>query len=432
MPDRFQQALTGSRYCSLLFLTLTLSLVCRAQTTAAPSEHSGASSDALSFLNQVFELYARASSYHIESVEEMHVNGDFSRLWTRSMTISIAAHGNQYRFETRGDHGSGVQISDGNTEWIYYAPFRQYTQQPTRSAGPSRIQSQTATGLYSLMRAQRTVKDLSSVQKLVRIAMYVPDEKVELNGKKITCTVIKTEGEIPGSSVHITTRFTFWIDKQTKVIRKMAQHREGALHPAEPDVNYEMEQDTLFPVAELQVMSFPERTFTFEPPMTASLVKEVEDRVSAGIRRFVGSIAPAITLKTVDGKEISVQSLQGKPVLLDFWATWCAPCVESLPAIEKLYRETVNRGLVLLSIDEDEEAKTASEFWAKHKEPWPNFHGNTEMLSQFPEHGIPFFVLIDASGHVVFSDAGLDEDELRTALASLDLVSAQPSKSPSP
>jgi thiol-disulfide isomerase/thioredoxin len=131
-----------------------------------------------------------------------------------------------------------------------------------------------------------------------------------------------------------------------------------------------MDREMLFPVAALQITS--EHTFTFEPPMSASLVKEFEDGVSAKIREFAGKQAPTIGLKAVDGKEIPLQSFQGKPVLPDFWATWCTPCVESLPALEKLHRETADKGLVLLSVDENEEAKTASEFWAKHKEPWPN------------------------------------------------------------
>ncbi len=167
---------------------------------------------------------------------------------------------------------------------------------------------------------------------------------------------------------------------------------------------------------ELDVNSVPESVFTFNPPAAASLVKEFEDPVSGGMRQFVGKQALAITLGTVEGKEVS---FRGKPVLVDFWATWCAPCVESLPAVEKLYRETASKGLVFLSIDEDQDAKKASDFWALHKEPWPNFHGSMEIFGQFPEYGIPYFVPIDASGQVVFSGAGFDEKKLQSALATL-------------
>jgi thiol-disulfide isomerase/thioredoxin len=407
-------------------------LAAGAQTTFTSPEHSGESSEALLFLNQIFEFYAHTDSYHIESVEETRLDGEFSRLWTRSLTTSIVGPGNRYRFETHSDHGNGLQISDGKTEWIYYPPFQQYIQHAVPSTGPSRIQSPTAPGLYSLTRAQNILKSFSNVQKLVRTAVHAPDESIEVNGKIIICNVIRAEGELPGISAHITTRFTFWIDKQTKVIRKMIEHREGPLHPTEPSTKYVMERDTLFPVADLKLTFFPDRIFTFEPPLMASLVKEFEDRMSAGIRQFVGKQVPEISLKAADGKDIPLKSYQGKPVLLDFWATWCAPCVESLPTIQKLYRETLNGGLVLLSIDEDDDAKTASEFWAKHKEAWPNFHGNIEMLGQFPEHGIPYFVLIDASGHVVFSAAGFDETGLRAALANLDPAFATLSTAPTP
>src|SRR5712664_1025004 len=81
------------------------------------------------------------------------------------------------------------------------------------------------------------------------------------------------------------------------------------------------------------------RALPLPPPMTASVVEKFEDKMDARIRQFVGKQAPAITLKALDGKDVPLKSFQGKPVLFDFWATWCVPCVESLPAIEKLYHE---------------------------------------------------------------------------------------------
>ena len=129
---------------------------------------------------------------------------------------------------------------------------------------------------------------------------------------------------------------------------------------------------------------------------------------------------------------MSLGSFQGKPELLDFWAPWCAPCVESLPALEKLYKEAVDKGLVMLSIDNDEEARTATEFLAKRKAPWLNFHLTDQIAAAFPEHGIPYFVLVDASGKVVYSYQGLDEAGLRAAVAKLGPAFAEIGKTPQP
>jgi thiol-disulfide isomerase/thioredoxin len=113
-------------------------------------------------------------------------------------------------------------------------------------------------------------------------------------------------------------------------------------------------------------------------------------------------------------------------LLLDFWATWCVPCRESLPGLEKLYTEYKDKGLVLVSLDEDQEPQKAADFWAKNKVSWPNYHLDKLAAEKFPPHGIPYFVLIDPSGDIVFSHAGLDEEKLRAALASLDYSSTRP------
>jgi thiol-disulfide isomerase/thioredoxin len=419
--------LRRTRHVPLLLMFLA-SPAAHAQTSSASLEPGVPGSDALPFLTELLARYTHASSHHLEYIEEHRFDSEFSRNWSKALITSIVGSANHYRFERRGDFGTAVQVSDGQTEWIYYAPLNQYVQQPAPRAGPSEVVSRDAIGLSRLRQAQSHMKNFAYVRGMVRTATFVPEQTIEVAGKSMTCIVITTEGAMPDAQNPTAIRFTFWIDKHTKLIRKSTQRSEGEL-TAEPGAHYSGVDERLYQVAELDVSNFPQDTFSFAPPRSAILVKEFEDKQTQELAKLVGKPAPALTLKESGGKEVTLQSFAGKPVLLDFWATWCVPCRESLPALEKLYQENGAKGLVLLSLDEDDDnPQKATEFWAMHKEPWPNFHAGKEIREKFPAHGIPYFVLLDSSGKVTFSQAGLDEDSLRTAVAAL--TSSPTSQSP--
>ena len=402
---------------SLLLLSLVSSAA--SAQTSPPLESGAPGSDALPYLTELFARYAHATSYRLEYVEEHKMDGEFSRTWSKTLVIAIVGHEKQYRIERRGQFGTGVQVSDGKTEWIYFQPLNQFTQQPALSPGPTQVHSSAAMGLGFLREAQAKVNSIAHWGGLVRNAIFAPDQAIDINGKSVVCTVINTDGEIPDMPGHVSTEFTFWIDKQSKLIRKATDRMEGEVVPSEPNAQYLQLTDTLFTVAEIDPPSFPDGTFTFIPPASAALVKQFENKQSQELAKLIGKPAPAFSVKDSQGREVSLQSFQGKSVLLDFWATWCSPCRESLPSLEKIYQENKAKGLVLLSFDEDEEPQKAIDFWLQHKEPWPNFHADKDLLARFPQHGIPYFVLLDPAGNVVLSQAGLDETALHSVLATL-------------
>jgi thiol-disulfide isomerase/thioredoxin len=169
------------------------------------------------------------------------------------------------------------------------------------------------------------------------------------------------------------------------------------------------------------VTSFPDGAFSFVPPKTAVLIKQFESKRSQELAKLVGKPFPAVMLKSWDGRDVPLQSFQGKPLLLDFWATWCQPCRESLPDLQSFYEQNKNKGLVMLSIDEDERQQKAVDFWAQHKMPRPNYHVDSQYIEKLPPHGIPYFLLIDSSGNVVLSHEGTGpQEKLRAAVASLE------------
>src|SRR4030042_294631 len=81
-------------------------------------------------------------------------------------------------------------------------------------------------------------------------------------------------------------------------------------------------------------------------------------------KKSSSGLAPDFTLKTIDGQEITLSKLKGKVVLLDFWATWCGPCRESIPHLIQLYKAYREKGfeVIGMSVNKEDERESVSRF----------------------------------------------------------------------
>jgi len=122
-----------------------------------------------------------------------------------------------------------------------------------------------------------------------------------------------------------------------------------------------------------------------------------------------GQAAPEIGLSDFKGKAIKVAELQGKVVLVDFWASWCKPCKEELPVLEELHKKFADQGLVIVGVNIDKEASIATEFLSKNK-----LNLSFSIVND-KEHGVakryapptmPSSYLIDRSGKIRFVHEG--------------------------
>jgi thiol-disulfide isomerase/thioredoxin len=112
-------------------------------------------------------------------------------------------------------------------------------------------------------------------------------------------------------------------------------------------------------------------------------------------------MAPAFTVTTLDGKLLSMDDLQGKVVLLDFWATWCGPCREALPHIRNVAKKFTGEPLVILSVSLDDDEQKWKEFIAKNEMTWPQYRDagfGGPVAKLFDVHAIPHTFTIDADG----------------------------------
>ena len=116
--------------------------------------------------------------------------------------------------------------------------------------------------------------------------------------------------------------------------------------------------------------------------------------------------APDFTLETLDGDEITLSDLRGKPVLVDFWATWCGPCEETIPVLVEFQRKYGERVRVLgVSVDWEREA--VAPFAREHGMNYPVLFGDEALAMQYGAPGFPTLFVVDAEGQIVEAHVGV-------------------------
>ena len=116
---------------------------------------------------------------------------------------------------------------------------------------------------------------------------------------------------------------------------------------------------------------------------------------------------PRVALQTADGTTVQLASYQGKVLLVDFWASWCAPCKVSFPALDALFREYAPRGLAVVAVNLDERRRDADAFLGDHPHQLTVlFDPKGASPAAFGVKGMPSSFLIDKAGNIRFTHMG--------------------------
>jgi thiol-disulfide isomerase/thioredoxin len=136
--------------------------------------------------------------------------------------------------------------------------------------------------------------------------------------------------------------------------------------------------------------------------------------LAAGIRKKLDAVGKplALNFRAHDGREVNLEKMRGKVVLIDFWASWCQPCMEALPELKVLHSKLGPRGFEVLGIDLDNDAAAMEEVIKEQKIPWPqHFDGKgskNEIAAKYGITAIPEVWLVDQKG--VLRDIRARED----------------------
>lgn len=391
--------------------------------------------DAQQLIKQVAQTYQSLKSYRVEGTSSTQMTKEnsaaaFEQKQSESFALSVVKP-DRIRGELRSPLYSFVTISDGRTEWTYVPDLKQYTRKPKMdekammallSGGgmEAMLASVMSDPLMFVAKGLPTrVSEFEQIAKGIKTAKVIREDSLEVGAKQIRCDVVEVE-YVPTRGAEATeysTR-TLWIDRtRNAVLRSIARSRSqqqfGGSSTTTATVN--------FTVAELNV-PLADSLFTFVPPPGVNEVEKLGPVPKPS--PLVGTELADFSLKDTEGRDFTLSGLRGRVVLLDFWATWCPPCLAELPYIEKLHREFKDQGLVVLGVN-NEEAAVARDFMKTKAYTFTTLVDvDRQVADRYEVEAIPQVIVIGKDGKVASHHVGLkSEKELRDTLAKVGLRS---------
>jgi peroxiredoxin len=264
------------------------------------------------------------------------------------------------------------------------------------------------------------VADYESLALRARQAHFLRMEAVEVGGRRADCQVVEIEYASGGAAILPESHRTLWIDRaRNLVLKEIACSKTRTAFG-----NFtETKRTVNFTAVDLSG-PFSDSIFAFTPQKGARKVVEFNlldsarpTPVSEVRADFTGSDAADFTLTDLDGRTVDLRALRGQIALLNFWATWCGPCVRELPTIERLRREFKGRGLVALGLNAEEPA-AAREFIKRGGYTFATLVDEQRAMTRaYRVSAIPQTLIIDKDGKVAAHFIGMrSENDLRSAL----------------
>lgn len=136
----------------------------------------------------------------------------------------------------------------------------------------------------------------------------------------------------------------------------------------------------------------------------------------------VGKLAPDFQLPNLEGQSISLSNFRGKPVFVNFWATWCPSCVSEMPYIQEIYEEWSHKGLVVLAINIGESSSQVEKFMQSHNLSFPVLLDiKRDVARRYNIRGIPTTFFIDKDGIIQAMKIGVfqDKEEIERSLGKI-------------
>jgi peroxiredoxin/outer membrane lipoprotein-sorting protein len=373
-----------------------LCLMLASHTFAAPP---ATQPDAASLLQRIDAAYSKLASAQFDGRISSRADVAGQQRNDELTFTSTFRAPNRFRHESKGDLIVG---STGDTAYVYQPSHNVYTSSdaPKERAATSdwphvvveMLQQQNPSLLLAITKsASDELKDLAG--DVTRL----PD--TTLDGDPTAYPTIQFE--LPTHQ-----RVTMLIDPATSLLRQVRYDWEktleqrGAADVKSADVTID------YTTVKTDVVGADDHQhFAWTPPAGATLASAAAtgaDDAAGAASAMIGKPAPDFTLPGLDDKPTKLSSTKGSVVVLDFWATWCGPCVGALPKLDEFYKDQSPRGLKMFAIDQQEEKEPVKAFVEQKKLSIPVLLDSqgTAGKPYGTDEGIPITVIIGKDGVV--------------------------------
>ena len=351
-------------------------------------------------LSKIGSAYGALTGLHVvaERTESVYLNG-------RPVPVSSECEfavksGHRYFARKKQTDREAIAVSDGNTTWKALPRNRQWTRTNASASHLGNAADARESSSTDLRGAMEKVAfgQYVALATLAEDPVIVKEQDFKLGSEKLRGYLIRSH---VGTDQH-----ELLLDKQ----RFMVLHYKQRVHSAEGLIEVTVNMKKIEINSDVEDSLFH---FSAAPDW-----KEVENLNLPGevLVVSIGAPAPKLSLTTLGGEPVSLERLHGRVIVLDFWATWCAPCREQMPYIEKL-RTAFGDAVQFYGVN-DEESKTVQDFLKKnHYETPVLMDVHYEAHRSYGIHAIPTLFIIDADGivrmHIVGSTT---EARLRKAI----------------
>ena len=153
---------------------------------------------------------------------------------------------------------------------------------------------------------------------------------------------------------------------------------------------------------------FPDTTLGKKADGMITALSKQEDAQKIQNGMVAGTQFPDFAEKDLDGKPLSVANYKGKLVMVDFWATWCGPCVGELPNVQKIYEKYHAKGFEIIGVSLDKDKDKLTAFIKEKNMAWPQYFDGqgwqNKLAVQYGVESIPATFLLDKNGKIIAKD----------------------------